>query len=270
MSDSWALALYRRSVIKQEKIRRIAGMLDDSEGKTCLDIGGDNGIASWLLRRRGGVWHSADLDATTVDSIRRLVGTNVHQIDGTRLPFETSSLDMVVIVDFLEHIESDRLFAGDLARVLRPGGLLVVNVPHLKPGSRLNRLRDSLGLTDEKHGHVRPGYDLAGLTDTLGGEFVLERSRTYSKAFSELVDIALNAAYERKKSRGPEASARSPKGTVVTEADVARHKTALRLLTFAYPVLWIVVRLDGLLFAQEGYKLIARYRRRSADAPSIR
>jgi SAM-dependent methyltransferase len=258
MNEAWALALYRRSVIKQEKLRRITAMCDGTEGLTCLDIGGDNGIVSLLLRRRGGNWHSADLDATTVESIRRLVGSNVHLIDGTSLPFEDASLDLVVIVDFLEHIETDRLFAREIARVLKPGGALVVNVPHLKPGSWLNRLREAVGLTDEKHGHVRPGYDLPGLTRTLGAGFALESSRTYSRAFSESVDLALNAVYERKKAHGAE---RSAKGTVVTEADLAKHRRAFRLLSAAYPFLWIAVRCDALLFAQAGYKLIARYRR---------
>jgi SAM-dependent methyltransferase len=263
VNQSWAVALYRRSVIKQEKFRRVVEMLDSTAGKTCLDIGGDNGVVSLLLRRRGGEWHSADLDAPTVESIRGLVSSNVHRIDGTTLPFANRSLDVIVIVDFLEHIETDRVFAAEMARVLKPGGTLIVNVPHLKPGSRLNRLRHALGLTDEKHGHVRPGYDLATLSDTLGSPFVLERSRTYSKAFAETLDLTLNALYERKRSRsaGANGVARSAKGTVVTGSDVSKFRKEFRLLGLVYPFFWVVVRLDVLLFAQEGYKLIARYRR---------
>lgn len=266
MNEAWALALYRRSVIKQEKVRRIIEMLDSTTEKTCLDIGGDNGVVSLLLRKRGGTWYSADLDALTVESIRKLVETNVHQIDATTLPFPDRSLDLVVIVDFLEHIEPDRVFAGELARVLKPGGTLIVNVPHLKPGSYLNRLRNALGLTDEKHGHVRPGYTLTTLRDTLGSAFALERSRTYSKTFAELLDITLNALYERRKSRsgaqgnGAQPS-RSAKGTVVTDAEVAKFRKEFRLLGLVYPFFWVTVRLDALLFAQEGYRLIARYRR---------
>jgi SAM-dependent methyltransferase len=264
VNESWALALYRRSVIKQEKFRRVVEMLDSTSGKTCLDIGGDNGVVSLLLRQRGGEWHSADLDAQTVESIRGLVATNVHQIDGTSLPFRDRSLDSIVIVDFLEHIETDTAFARDMARVLRPGGTLIVNVPHLKPRSRLLQLRHALGLTDAKHGHVRPGYDLATLGETLGPAFVLERSRTYSKAFAEMLDLTLNALYERKRARsatGNGAAPRSAKGTVITSSDVARFRKEFRLLGLVYPFFWLVVRLDALLFAQEGYKLIARFRR---------
>jgi SAM-dependent methyltransferase len=258
MSESaeWALRLFRRSVPKQEKYRQIVAMLGDVRGKTCLDIGADNGVISYLLRRLGGTWHSAGLDEVTVESIRRLVGDDVHRIDARSTPFPDDMFDVVVIVDFLEHIHSDREFADELARIVRPGGTLIVNVPRLVPGSRLHRFRHSIGLTDEKHGHVRPGYTLAGLRDLLHPTFEIEEARTYSKLFSEGVDTALNAAYElRRTGRDGE---RSRKGPVVTEEETRRLSKELRLLSAVYPVIWLVTRADRLLFLQEGYKLIVR------------
>ena len=82
-------------------------------------------MISYLLRQRGGQWHSADLDERAVMSIRQLVGSNV---------------------------------------------------PHLKPGSLLNRVRHAIGLPDERHGHLRPGYRLEGLRQLLGPAFVIEES----------------------------------------------------------------------------------------------
>ena len=69
-----ALQLYRRSVLKQAKLRELVAIMDPTEGKRCLDIGGDSGIISLLLRRRGGRWWSADLDWRSVQSIHDLVG----------------------------------------------------------------------------------------------------------------------------------------------------------------------------------------------------
>jgi SAM-dependent methyltransferase len=258
----WAHALFRRSVLKQEKFGRIVEMLGPVEGKTCLDVGGDNGVISYLLRQRGGTWHSADLDPATVESIRELVGPDVHLIDGGRTPFPDRFFDVVVIVDFLEHIHTDRQFADELGRILRPGGHLIVNVPHLKPRSLLNRLRHAIGLTDEKHGHVRPGYTLAGLRELLDDRFVVQASRTYSRAFSELIDVALNAAYELRRRPRP-APARSAKGTVVTRADLDSRQGQFRALALLYPGLWLVSRLDRLLVLQPGYKLIVKCVRRA-------
>ena len=42
----WALALFRKSVLKQAKLRHILELLDDPTGKRNLDIGADNGLPS--------------------------------------------------------------------------------------------------------------------------------------------------------------------------------------------------------------------------------
>jgi len=256
-NQDWALALYRRSVIKQEKVRRILAFLGTPKGKTCLDIGGDNGVVSLLLRQEGGAWCSADLEEKAVASIRQLVGSDAYRIGGETTPFPDSHFDVVVVVDFLEHIETDREFARDLHRISKPEGRVIVNVPHLRPGAWVNRLRNAIGLTDARHGHVRPGYDLSSLGRTLGDGFLLLRSQTYSRAFSEIVDALLNAAY-RLRSRGS-AGSETRKGVMIDGLDFEKRKKELRFLSFLYPILWICVRLDHLLFWQVGYRLIAEY-----------
>jgi SAM-dependent methyltransferase len=163
------------------------------------------------------------------------------------------------VVDYLEHIADDARFADELARILKPGGRVIVNVPHLKPRSLVNRLRHAVGLTDEWHGHLRPGYSLEGIRTLLGPRFVIEQSVTYSKAFSELVDTALNGLYLALQ-RGAGDSPGSAKGTVVTQADIGKHRKQFLLLSGLYPLLWGISRLDALLWLQPGYKLIVRAR----------
>jgi SAM-dependent methyltransferase len=253
----WAVALFDRSVLKQAKFRQIESLLEEPAGKTNLDIGADNGVISYLLRQRGGSWHSADLDEHTVASIRQLVGDNVHRLDGARTPFPDAAFDQVVVVDYLEHISDDAGFARELARIVRPGGSVIINVPHLRPKSLLNRFRHAIGLTDEWHGHLRPGYDVAGLRALLGPRFEIERCITYSRTFSELVDTGLNGVYARMQKRSGRGSG---KGTVVTQADFKKHKKQFVLLSTLYPVLWTMAKLDALLPFQPGYKLIVRAR----------
>lgn len=261
---AWAIALFQRSVLKQAKFRRIVSLLDHPAGKTNLDIGADNGVISHLLRLRGGEWHSADLGARAVDSIRGLVGSNVYRLEGARTPFPDRMFDQVVVVDYLEHIEDDSTFARELERIVKPGGRVIINVPHLRPGSRLNRLRHAIGLTDEWHGHLRPGYDRGGLAALLGPGLVIERSVTYSRAFSELIDTALNGLYLRMQGAGAPAS---QKGTVITAGDIRKYRKQFMLLSVLYPVLWLFAKLDALLWFQPGYKLIVRARRQPAVSP---
>jgi SAM-dependent methyltransferase len=265
VETAWALTLFNRSVLKQAKFRQIVARLDDPTGKRGLDIGADNGVISYLLRQRGGHWHSADLDERAVRSIRQLVGTDVHQIDGGVTPFEDGAFDLIVIVDFLEHIADDRRFARELARILKPGGQVIINVPHLKPGSLLNRFRHAIGLTDEWHGHLRPGYSLEGLRQLLGPAFGIEESATYSGVFSELIDTALNGLYLKMQQRQAP-GVPSSKGTVITEGDMRKHRKQFLLLSALYPLLWAVAKLDALLFLSPGYKLIVSARRASSPA----
>ena len=259
MSDietEWAVALFRKSVLKQAKFRRILELLDDPAGKDNLDIGADNGVISYLLRQRGGRWASADLDERTVASIRQLVGDEVYRLDGATMPFPDRSFDQVVIVDYLEHIADDSAFGRELARIVKPGGTVIANVPHLQPGSPLNRFRHRIGLTDEWHGHVRPGYTVTSLAATLSPRFRIERAITYSRFGSELVDTALNGVYEAMRKRA--GGSGSSKGSVVTRADVGQYRKQFRLLSLLYPALRLTAAADRLLPWQRGHKLIVR------------
>jgi 2-polyprenyl-3-methyl-5-hydroxy-6-metoxy-1,4-benzoquinol methylase len=249
----WALDLFAKSILKQRKLRELEAELGPTAGLRCLDLGSDNGVISLLLRRRGGSWASGDLTEEAVRSIRGLVEADVHQVEGGRLPFADQSFDVVAVVDMLEHVPEEHAFLIELQRITRPGGRLVINTPHLKR-TLLRRLRHALGQTDEKHGHLRPGYTEARIRALLAGRFALEAHHTYSRFFSELVDTLVNLGV------GATGKSGSTKGLVVTAEDVARNRKALRLYSLAYPFLWAITRLDALCPAS-GYMLIARARR---------
>lgn len=247
------LRLFAKSVLKQAKWRQIDSLVGETAGKRALDLGADNGVISHLLREKGGSWASADLDPTAVVEIRALVESDVHLTDGQSLPFADATFDLVVIIDMLEHMTDDNTLVDEIHRVLRPGGRLIVNVPHVKRFSALRRLRLVLGLTDEWHGHVRPGYTRRELERLLADRFAIRTQRTYNRFFSELLDIALNYAYTRK-SGGNEPE--TAKGTVVTGQDVAKHDKLFRLYSFLYPFMRCFTMLDHLAAPVAGYSLI--------------
>lgn len=262
--QQWPVRLFNKSVLKQRKYREITAMLGPVAGLRCLDIGSDNGVISLLLRQQGGSWASADLEDRTVRSIRDLVQTDVHQIDGRRTPFADDEFDRVVIVDFLEHIPDDGTFVRELYRILKPGGLLVINVPHVKH-SLLRRFRFAIGQTDEKHGHLRPGYTVESLRRLLDDRFTLEQHHTYSRFFSEWIDTMIVWAVGLLKGR---ADSESKKGLVVTGEDMAAYRKMFRLYALIYPVVWLISKLDLLLPFTSGYMLIARARSAKAPVPT--
>lgn len=255
--NNMALALFSKSVMKQAKLKAILECLPDTDGLVCMDIGGDNGVVSYYLRQRGGAWKSADLTEEAVASIKELAGDECLVLDGGRTPFEDGTFDLVVIIDFLEHIPDDRGFVAEMNRVMKDNGLLVVNVPHHKKLSTIRPLRLLLGLTDEKHGHLRPGYTLEGLKELFGGLFEVSAHRTYSRFFSEFVDALLSFVYTTVgKGKGKE----SQKGVIVTSKDV-KGGGMFRIFSAAYPFIWLFTRLDKLLFFTRGYSLIVKARK---------
>jgi SAM-dependent methyltransferase len=174
----------------------------------------------------------------------------VFRTDGTSLPFSDGALDTVVIIDFLEHIHDDRAVIAELHRVMKDEGTLIVNVPRVKGRSLIRRLRNALGLTDEKHGHVRPGYTPEGLRALLAGKFAVAQERAYSGFFTELLDACINAALA--------GEARGAKGLVVTEADLAKNRKKYRLYAALYPFMWAFSRMDFIFPLGGGHKLIVK------------
>ncbi len=105
--------------------------LQAEPGQLVLDIGGGTGRVAKRL---------ADIDAhvMVVDpSPKMLDGTMEKGIPATRalaeaLPFATSSVDRIYIVDAFHHFADQALAASELVRVLRPGGRMVIEEPDIQ------------------------------------------------------------------------------------------------------------------------------------------
>lgn len=108
-----------------ETVGRIMSSL---EAGTVLDIPAGEGALSERLAAIGWDVVCADL----YPEIFKLDGTGAVKADlDSRLPFGDSQFDAVVCVEGLEHIEHPANAVREFARIVRPGGRLVISVPNI-------------------------------------------------------------------------------------------------------------------------------------------
>ena len=253
VNENWKLRLFKKSILKQLKYKMIRKYLGDYRQLRCLDLGSDNGVISYLLRQEGGHWYSADIDNRAVEMIRDEVRENVYLIEDNELPFKTEYFDMVVIVDLLEHVDQDKKLMQEVERVLKVGGSLIVNIHYLKVFSITHWLRELLSLTDDQHGHVRAGYTFTELCQ-LAPQLTWVKCETYSRGFTELIDIMISFILSSVNTKPV-----TQKGIILDEEDFKKQKKLFYLYSILYPGMWLLSKLDLLLFFLPGHKLIARF-----------
>ncbi|MBW1989135.1 MAG: methyltransferase domain-containing protein [Deltaproteobacteria bacterium] len=73
--------------------------------------------------------------------------------DAASLPFSDASFDAVVCSEVLEHVDHPPTVCAELARVLRPGGVLAISVPRYLPEKICWMLSDAY--RTDPGGHVR-------------------------------------------------------------------------------------------------------------------
>jgi SAM-dependent methyltransferase len=115
---------------------------DERPGRV-LDLASPKLLAVWLAEHTPATVVATDLWSPEVERWRRLVraadpsgrrygGLELETADGTALPYEDESFDVAYSVSVIEHIpdSGDGKAMSELARVLRPGGLLVLTFPY--------------------------------------------------------------------------------------------------------------------------------------------
>jgi SAM-dependent methyltransferase len=93
-----------------------------------LDAGAGEGALSDVLTRRGYRVVASDRDPAGFHSPAiPFVQANLN----ATLPFASGSFDAIVSAEVLEHLENPHHLVREFARILRPGGMLVVTTPNI-------------------------------------------------------------------------------------------------------------------------------------------
>lgn len=264
--EDWQLQIYKKSLKKKEKIDLLLKSLHNLEGKRCLEVGCARGTVSHFLRSAGGKWVHADTDRSNVDAAIALVKDGVIQIPPNVLPFPDASFDVIVSLDYLEHVHDDAAAMNEMRRVLKRGGLLLISTPTTGPAFVLNKIKPMIGLTIDKYGHVREGYALKDLTGRLRNQgYEILTSTTYSRFFTEFIEMGINFAFVNILGKGMEGESSKRDGniTIGSKESFQKHQGSMKLYSAAYPLIYAFTRLDKLIPFVEGYALMIEARKQS-------
>ncbi len=115
-----------------EHLHRYFFALRWAAGKRVLDVASGSGYGAALLANAARQVWAIDIDGPTVAHARRAFGSaNLCFInaDGGCLPFPTGAMDLIVAFEVIEHVLDQGGMIGELARVLKPGGLALISTP---------------------------------------------------------------------------------------------------------------------------------------------
>lgn len=146
------------------------------------DIGCGPGVFTRYLCRNAKFVCAADVDRA---SLSRTFARHAREKNLAplvmrvgQLPFHDTSLDTILFLEVLEHMSDDAEALRDIARILRPGGKLVLSVP-VPPGE----------IDTDEFGHKREGYTLPELLKLLpAAGFKVQRTAYAQFRFSRLAD----------------------------------------------------------------------------------
>lgn len=96
--------------------------------KMLLDLSSGDGATSEMLARQGYRVVATDYGLQRpMKGVTRVAGVDLNSC----LPFQSASFDAVNLVEVIEHIENQPQLIREIARVLKPNGLVLISTPNV-------------------------------------------------------------------------------------------------------------------------------------------
>lgn len=174
---------HRESVMEAEHLARYIWAGQIASGRTALDAGCGAGYGAAMLAAAGAAAVTGlDASAEAIEEAERTYGDVAGFVGGDllALPFDPDSFDLVTCFEAIEHVRDPERALAEMARVLRPGGVLLISSPNRKTSAEGNPFH-FFEWTDEEmdsalrevFGHVRLYRQTLELASIIGDESVL-------------------------------------------------------------------------------------------------
>lgn len=126
-------AYHKSHMVYGEHIVRYQAAADIVRDKVVLDIASGSGYGCDVLNKTAKKVYGVDIDVDAIAYAKKNYQTRNTEFikgSGTKIPLDNDCVDVVVSFETIEHIEEYDLFMQEVARVLKPDGLLILSTPN--------------------------------------------------------------------------------------------------------------------------------------------
>lgn len=153
-----------RTTVVNHYLDSLAHLLD-TDRPHLLDIGCGAGQLLKAAQQRGWTVSGAELSGFAADHASQVLGQAVFHGDFRDMPLPPGSLDAITFIHVIEHLRAPVDFLRDSATLLKPGGVLLFDVPNVTAWE----------------------YKLARLTGQLWRGFIIEHLYYFTPAFIQRI-----------------------------------------------------------------------------------
>jgi SAM-dependent methyltransferase len=187
------------AITEQLERQLILELVGDDPGRRMLDIGCGDGEFALELKRRGAAVVGIDASAEMIDAARARAARESADVRfevavAERLPFADGQFDLVTAITILCFVADAAPVFQEIARVMRPGGRLVIGeLGKWSTWAAGRRVRAWLGSRLWRRGRFRTAGELRDLAEGVGltvntvrGAVYYPRSRVAARVMSDL------------------------------------------------------------------------------------